>query len=107
MRAHLVRVRVRVRLRVRLRVRVIVDGVRAHRGDSLARPPLRAWTGITWGCRLDIHTVAGWAPRVAGMGYMRLQAGGAVRCAPIMEKRGTPLTRHSAVGEARQCALAM
>ena len=106
MRAHLVRVRVRVRLRVRLRVRVIVDGVRAHRGDSLARPPLRAWMGITWGCRLHIHTVAGWAPRAAGLGVHGV-AGGAGRGAPIMEKRGTPLTRHSAVGEARQCALAM
>eukprot|EP00964_Phaeocystis_antarctica_P049019 scaffold28386_cov54-Phaeocystis_antarctica.AAC.1 len=48
-----------------------------------------------------------WAPGVAGLGCKGLQAGGAVRCAPIMEKRGTPLTRHSAVGEARQCALAM
>ena len=92
-----------------------VDRVGAHRGDGLARPPLRAWDGH--GVAGRAPRVAGRAPRVAGSGYMGLQAcgavrRGAVRCgavwsAPIIEKSGTPLTRHSAVGEARQWALAM
>ena len=47
------------------------------------------------------------------MGCMGSQAWGAwgrrqaLVCVPIIEKSGTPLTRHSAVGDARQCALAM
>ena len=69
---------------------VEVDRVRAHRGDGLARPPLRAWwIGVgsqAWGA---------WGRRQA------------LVCVPIIEKSGTPLTRHSAVGDARQCALAM
>ena len=47
----------------------------------------------TWGCR-----------RAVWCGAVRC---GAVWSAPIIEKSGTPLTRHSAVGEARQWALAM
>ena len=83
---------------------VEVDRVRAHRGDGLARPPLRAW----W---IGVGLQAGHLGLQAG--HLGSQAWGAwgrrqaLVCVPIIEKSGTPLTRHSAVGDARQCALAM